>query len=601
MAWRLKWVFLIFMVLAFTVSILMSDKRRMGRIERFLVDMPTISIDSVDSATLSNFKKLDGVALDLKKLSDYFEKQESGSGGLEIYSVSDSIENFLRDITKLKNDYGAMKIKYQGLITSVTYNSDNGNIMYTTNEHAHMIGSDTDTESSPFANAENQIADRSSRLYLPIWSYHRTDPGPLNIDEECMKTLTKWKDTDDFEAIKYLESETCLSRENKIKFVGMILINYLKIMQNNAFGLQDSCTAWDGLVSNISNPELKAVFKKINGVCRDHPVETGANSQGLSKECVTAFNDWAMDDVPLNETCTKEKNAFLSRIKRFLKIGESIPVEYLDSFYLVVSKLYEETKNLDFRNVLKSYAVGNTGGMPSVSNWKRAMDDLFRHLIQPLSIKMNGTIVSGAGLQDVGYKISNSLTDGQIVIECTFEKVYIFKSIITKSIDDAFMKKFSIMYADPFIPSKNKEMQTIMYGNDDETDVKINSLEDIVTRVIKIYPLEWGRSKGFRLGFEGFPVSVDKCSQTINVCEHDAIVQNDKAFSVRLQKQLTDEKAEKLRLLGKIDKLQSKLQSIASDSAKVKLSAPIRSVDQSCIKPVALPIVSSCRLPDGKK
>lgn len=578
--WSFRTFLLIILVLGAIFLI-----RKTGRLkEGFLIDIPTVvPVETVDKQTLSSFTVYNDTILDFEALSAYF-LQHPDVGAYDIYTVSDvSIQALMTDLVHLQNDHAAMRTKYSGLIMAVVYNPSNNTIMYNTVEKPWLL------ETGVFEDAKYRTPFASARVYVPYWTYSSQDPGSLSIDPACLDMLTQWKDTDDASVIAKLEVKSCLSKENKIRFVAMILLNYLKILDNNAYGMTQACGQWSGIMSNIDNPELKGMLMDINKVCEKIPIDI---SDGLSSQCVKPFNDWAMSGSKLPNECTPFKKSFLARIQKFLEIGERIPVEYLESFYLLVDKLYDSSINPNFKDVIKSYTMNlEMDNTKKAGEWKRLLDDLFRHLIKPMSVKYNGRVLLDTGINDAGHVVSNDEDPKSVsVIEYRFDRTYQLNTMILKPVGEAAIKKYSLSYGDAYVPTKYVEFGRVLYGNDDSTPLKVNSLDGIVTASVRIFPLEWDRSLGFRISFEGIPVLLDNCSQKISICEHNDIIDRDRSYNDKLRMQLNMERSEKMRLLEKIHKLKRKTVKAQdkSPSGPLVFAGPT-APKANCLPPIALP------------
>ncbi|RYE12610.1 MAG: hypothetical protein EOP45_22570, partial [Sphingobacteriaceae bacterium] len=236
--------------------------------EGFLIDLPnSITIETIDKQVLSTFTVFTDFILDVDALSTILTK-ETDVGEFEIYSLTNvSIQEFMKDVSSMQNDYSAMKSKYFGLICAVVYNASTNTITYLTLEQPWLLSENV------FRDDTYRHPSPGSNIYVPLWSYGPVDPGPLSIDPECTQILNEWKTSSDFDIIRKLESSPCMTKENKIRFAAMVLLNYLKILQNNNMNFAASCQSWKGLASNVTNPEFKNVFDDINRICDKVPIE----------------------------------------------------------------------------------------------------------------------------------------------------------------------------------------------------------------------------------------------------------------------------------------------------------------------------------------
>ena len=321
--------------------------------EGFLIDLPNaLSNETVDRKSLSHFKTIPDSCLDVEALSSFFDSAGKPSdpslntnddlsqeeavkddaspkaagvyGSFETYSISDiSIQDFVKEVVGYQNDYAAMRAKFSGLIMAIVYNPTNNSITYMTLEKPWQL------PKAVFEDEKYFLPLKNAKIYLPLWSYGQSDPGLLSIDPECFKVLDDWKNSDDSEMIRQLERNKCLSKENKIRFVGMVLLNYLKILENDRYDFKTACSDWKGLVSNISSPELSDILNQVNNICEEIPIDS---TEAIDKDCVKPFNDWAMTSVTLPDACAPAKASFLKRIELFLKIGEHIPVDFFAGF-----------------------------------------------------------------------------------------------------------------------------------------------------------------------------------------------------------------------------------------------------------------------------
>ena len=96
-----------------------------------------------------------------------------------------------------------------------------------------------DTSQKSIRETHKTAPNNSHRKRLEVdvkkWAEDEEDPSPFFISDDCMTLLKQWENSSDPSIIKQLETNTCISQENKIRFVGMILVNYLNMLDQNAY------------------------------------------------------------------------------------------------------------------------------------------------------------------------------------------------------------------------------------------------------------------------------------------------------------------------------------------------------------------------------
>ena len=446
-----------------------------------------------------------------------------------------SLKAFVEDVYNSKGDYSQLLHKYVSFPMAIVYNSDSNSILYYTVERPWNLKPNIFRD-------ENYISTfEAGRVYVPQWSYSKSDPGPLSIDPQCLKILNNWKDTDDIQVIKQLEQSDCLSRSNKIKFVGMILLQYLKILRNNRFGFGRACDDFKGITSNIKNPELQKIFDDINQVCNNQ----GDLSDGIEQDCVAPVNAWLQSGQDTSDTAClspTEKSNIISRITKLLEIGDTIPIDFLDSFYLIVTKLYTDTKNSLMKDALRDF----TSTSEHAEKWKSLFDSLYKNMIRPRSIMVNNEATPDAGLDGNGWKSAEN--DFPITVSFIFDHFYKFNTILTQAVDNFQLSKYALSYEDPFVPGKFVDFDRILYGN---ASTKVDNLNGIIAKVVKIKPLEKG-NVGIKIGFEGTKVVLDRCSQKISVCEMDSNLSKERSQTDSMRRRYDLERKNRMEMLHKL-------------------------------------------------
>ncbi|CAL8461132.1 g663 [Coccomyxa elongata] len=515
--------------------------------EHFTLDLVSyMDLETVDPQTLRQYDTSVDVTFDWGKLQDSCNAQPD-LGKCSTYSIKTmNLAQFVEDVLKIRDDYATMKQKYESFVMAIAYNPANNGILYYTVEQPWNL------KGNPFQSPDNRVKFSGGRLYVPTWKYARTDPGPLAMDPTCTDILNQWKNTDDVTIIRRLETDPCLSRENKIKLVGMVLISYLTMFQNNGYGFKGACSQFDGLLKNIKNPELVAIVSSINKVCStptQHEAAVPAN-------CAQALTQWSEDPTTVTDSTgclnARSQKDFLDRLTELLQIGSFIPVDFLDSFYLMVNKFYDSSRNPDVKSTLRTFAAAKD----ETPKWKKLMDSLFKNLIEPRTVSVNGKEVQDTGLQAAGYLDSTVKSGATVIVDIDFSRPYSFSTVITKAVQGHALEKFSMSYADPFDPDTYVDMDRILYGPEPGESVKINSLDNIVTQHIRLYPLEFN-VMGLRLAFEGVPVTLDRCSHMISVCEHEKRLASAKSVADDNQKRYDRERVDRLALLGQVQELRS--------------------------------------------
>lgn len=561
--------------------------------ENFLVTVPeslTFDVETVDPAVLKMYDTEPATNFDLEAITRYSTAHPE-AGNIELYTVHDlNIKAFVEDVASSRSDYAGLKTKYLSFVTAIMYHSADNTIMYYTVDKPWNLPSNA----SPFRDSAYRVSTLGWKLYIPKWTYSESDPGQLAIDPVCRDTLNAWKDTDDISIINRLERDTCMSKSNKIKFVGMVLLNYFKILHDNKYAFSDACEQFKSLANNIKNPELSRVLKEVNRICDDVTVV----ATPIDDVCVTAYDNATKANGTLDQTAascftTEVKAKFIDRLKKFLSISDKISIEYLESFYLVVDKVYKDTKSTEFGPVFKETLAVTQ----NTEAWKSLLDGLFKRLLTPVSVTVNGKPVTGYGLQQDGYKApatdSDELQKSSSVIEVTLAAIYHIRTVVVKSVDSAKLIKYALSYEDPYSPGVFLDFDRVLYGPSQDNDVKIETL-DIQTRLIRIHPLEWSAGVGFRIGFEGNIVKVQKCDQKISVCDHESKIASERSYSKRLSSQYDASQKTNNELLAKIDSLSAATTKLQSDLDQQKRQTELARnakcpPQMQCLPPIALP------------
>jgi hypothetical protein len=531
------------------ISLMLLLSRNRGATESFTPDLVSyMDLETVDPQVLRQYDTSTDVTFDWDKLQKSCDAQPD-LGKCSTYSIKTmNLAQFVEDVLKIRDDYATMKQKYESFVMAIAYNpANNGIVYYTMEQPWNLTG-------TPFQSPENRVKFSGGRLYVPTWTYARTDPGPLAMDPTCTDIINQWKNTDDVAVIRRLELDPCLSRENKIKLVGMVLISYLTMFQNNGYGFKGACSQFDGLLKNIKNPELAAIVSSINKVCSP----TTQYQDAVPSQCTAALTKWSEDPTPVSGDTgclnAQAQEDFLDRLTQLLQIGTLIPVDFLDSFYLMVNKLYDSSRNPDVKSTLRTFAAAKD----DTPKWKKLMDSLFQNLITPSTVSVNGKEVRDTDLQAAGYLDSTVKSGGTVTVDVAFSRPYSFNTIITKAVQGHVLAKFSLSYADPFDPDTYVDLDRILYGPEPGDSVKINGLDRVVTQHIRLYPLEFD-VMSLRLGFEGVPVTLDRCSHMISVCEHDKRLASANSAADDNLKKYERERVDRLALHGQVQELRSDL------------------------------------------
>ena len=560
-------------------------------VEPFLLSSPMlIKLETIPSEVLQQFNVFESRVFDNDKVKLTLAGLVDKIGSFNLVEVADRpFKQVIDDIARARGDYSLLKNLFGGFVVAVAVDSNTQSTSYYTVEKPWALKTDV------FQSTDYMQKSDAGRIYVPAWQYARVDPSPFFIPPACMEVLTKWQNTTDARAIIELERSECLSRENKVKFVGMVLLNYLSILEQNHYGFQAACTDFAAVASNLPNPELKRIFEQVNEVCKDSSKEAAPIPEG----CVLPYNDWLMrDQVSTDNDCmTREgKTAFLKRLSKFLDIGATMPVEYLDSFYLVVNQLYSEAKNARMQDFLKTYTVATE----NADRWKSVMDDMFKDIVKPERVTLNGTQIKYVSLDEPGFTAENP-SDGSrtvSVIEFTFAAPHRFRTVITKPNENKqHIVKFSLSYEDPFVPDKFIDFDRVLYANTGSEGVQINSLNDLTTARIRVMPLEWSDELGGRFGFEGVKVELDKCSQTMSVCRHESIVAKEKSYYSELSEKYQAERQEKSQLSTQVAEFAGQLVELNRqvDDAEARLEATKAAKCPPAVQCLPYPIVAPVR------
>ena len=528
--------YFIFIILGLIVWSLWRSRKHCTN-ENFVLDVPnSVDIETVSSEVLESYKVYKASAMNHDEIIEKCTSLEAEIGVCKTYTVNDmSLKAFVEDVYNSKGDYTELLHKYVSFPMGIVYNSDSNNILYYTVEKPWNL------KPNIFQDKDYIGTFEAGKVYVPQWSYSRSDPGPLSIDPQCLKILNSWKDSDDSHVIKQLEQSKCLSRSNKIKFVGMILLQYLKTLKNNRFGFSRACDDFKGITSNIRNPELQKIFDDINLVCNNQ----GNFSDGIEQDCVTPVNAWLRSGEETSSTAclsAAEKSNVISRITKLLEIGDTIPVDFLDSFYLVVAKLYSDTKNDLLKDALRGFASTSD----RAEKWKSLFDSLYKNTIRPRSVMVNSKAIPDAGLDGKGWK--GAAMDFPLTVTYVFDQFYKFNTILTQAVDKFGLSKYALSYEDPFFPEKYVDFERVLYGND---STKVDNLNGIITKRIKIKPLEKG-DVGVKIGFEGTKVALDKCSQKVSVCDMDSSLSNERSRTDSMRRRYELERKNRMEMLQKL-------------------------------------------------
>lgn len=497
--------------------------------ESFLIGMPhSAQIETIDQHVLSHFAVFRGKAFDVAKLTQLAQGADATVGKSAMYQISDqNIKSVVEDVYAKRLDYTQMRHAYQSLVMAISFDSMTNDIFY------FVVDTPWMSDVNVFTDTSYHVASDSSTLYVPAWKYTESDPSPFFISDDCMKLITQWESTTDSNILKQLESNACMSRQNKIRFVGLILVNYLNMLEQNSFNFEGACRQYKALANNIQNPELRGVFSKINEVCAD---VKGLDNDDL-QTCVKAYDNWIMNDtgpgVPSDNDCftVANKKAFLARLKKFMKIGQHIPTEYVDSFYLMVNQLYNDSKNKNVKTFLKNYQKTTA----DIDKWKKTLDDLMTGVVSDVDVKLNGEKLTGVSLESAGLAARSVSTNGDC-IECTFPHATHLDNMMISGSGGCWISKITLRYLDPYKHKQWIDFPRVLYANEDATNVVSMSLDGIVTTQLRLVPIE-SKGIGFRLDFLGFPVEIRKCDQMISVCDHEKQVKASKDPYDRLQKQ----------------------------------------------------------------
>lgn len=515
--------------------------------ESFILDVPdSVDVETVTPDILQFFRVYKTSALQHDTIMEKCASQESDVGTCKTYTVNDmSLKAFVEDVYNSKGDYNRLRHKYESFPMAIVYNSESNNILYYTVEKPWNLKQN-------FFQDEKMISKfEAGRVYIPIWSYSKSDSGPLSIDSQCLKILNEWKNSEDVSMIKQIEQSDCLSRSNKIKFVGMILMQYLKILRTNRFGFARACGDFKGITSNIRNPELRNIFDNINKVCKDF----GGFAEGIEQSCVAPVDSWLdSENVASDTAClsSNQKSDVIARITKLLQIGDHIPVDFLDSFYLVVTKLYNDTKNNQLKDALRDFTSTNE----HAEKWKTLFDSLYKGVIYPKSILINGKAAPQAGLTGDGWR--GSTKDFPITMTFIYDNTYKFNTIISQAVGKLELKKFALSYEDPFLPGKYVDFERVFYSNN---STKIDQLNGIITKKIKIQPLEKGDIGG-KLGFEGLKIALDKCAQKISLCEMDSSLSAERSRTDTMRRRYDLERKNRMEMLQQLSAMTTSVKSL---------------------------------------
>ena len=482
--------------------------------ESFLIDVPdVVHIDTIDPTILANFVVIKNKTYDTAQLNELAESSIATIGNSGVNEISgQNIKSVVESLYARRLDYTELKQSFGSFVVAISYDSTSNVIL------SYVIDQPWNLTTNIFTDPTYQIQSPSGILFVPKWKYSAQDPSPFFISDKCSKLIKQWETTSDPTIIRQLEANTCLSKDNKIRFVGMILVNYLNMLDQNSYNIGGACKQFKALASNIQNPELRAVFQKINEVC--------SNVKGLDDNslqlCVSAYNDWLLNDtndvVPNDSDCFSfaNKTAFLDRLKKFMKIGQYIPTDYIDSFYLMVNQLYQNSKNKNVRSFLKNYQKTSA----NIDKWKQALDDLMTGVISQYTLSFDGKILQSTGIKSTGSGILVTTTKPIPAIECIFKPPVHVDSLIISGSAGAWISKLSLQYKNVYT-KKWIEFPRILYANTDATTTVNVALDGIVSKHLRLIPLEFTNGIAFALDFLGYPVEISRCDEVISVCAHE--------------------------------------------------------------------------------
>lgn len=560
-----------------------------GVSEPFIVDIQSqLAFETIERRVLQEYSVFDGVTLDENRLTKILSKMSKSIGQSGFYAAtSTNKKDFIEKVFATRHRHAAMASKYYGLVIAIVHDADKNSTSYL------AVEKPWDLSSTVLADSKYHVACSGCRLYVPKWSYSKMQPSTLTISDSCVNIVNKWRDSGDADAIKELEKSACLSRENKIRFAGSIILTYLRLLEGSNWNMKKACLQYEGMLSNAQNPEVQKLLTQLNGICSKVDIIDDEFNNDLDPGCIKAYNSWMLDGKEPTESkhcfTYQKRRLFLQRLRAFMEIGSQVPDDYIDAYYRVVSLLYDISRNKRIRKVFEKFRQQE--GSPD--SWKKVLDTLVQDYIVPRSIVVNGKKTSGGSLDSKPLVVDKVVVGDSVIIDTHLPNVYRLRTVILKGCHEGQMTKFSITYEDPHVPGKFTDFSRVMYGVTKPNEIKINSLDGIVTNRIRILPLDWTNKLALKVGYEGHTVQLNKCAQMISVCKHKKVLDEERSAYTELQYKLNDKVSQLaennssiVQLSDKVDELQNQVQAKAREvevvEAKKCPPAPV------CLTPIAL-------------
>ena len=547
-----------------------------------------LSFETIEKRVLQEYAVFDGVTLDESRLTRILSKMSKSIGQSGFYAApSANKKEFIESVFATRHRHAAMASQFYGLVVGIVHDAGNDSTSYL------AVEKPWDLSSTVLADSKYHIACSGCRLYIPKWSYSKMQPSTLTIPDSCVTIVNKWRDSGDADAIKELEKSACLSRENKIRFVGSIILTYLRLLEGSNWNMKKACLQYEGMLSNVQNPEVQQLMSQLNGVCSKVDIVDDDFNTDLDPGCIKAYNSWMLDGREPKESkhcfTYQKRTLFLKRLRAFMEIGSQVPDDYIDAYYRVVSLLYDVSHNKKIHKVFERFREQE--GSPD--NWKKVLDTLVQDYIKPHSVVVNGKKSSGGSLDSKPLVIDNVVVGNSVIVEMRIPHVYRLRTIILKGCHQGQLTKFSIVYEDPYVPGKFTDFDRVLYGVTKVDEIKVNSLDGIVTNHLRILPLDWTGKLALKVGFEGHSIQLDKCAQMMSVCKHKKALDEERSAYTQLQYKLNDKVTQLaennssiVQLSDRVEDLQKQVQAKAREAdinmARKCPPAPV------CVTPIAL-------------
>ena len=328
----------------------------------------------------------------------------------------------------------------------------------------------------------------------------------LSLPAECAGIVAKWRDSGDTAAIRALERSTCLSRENKIRFAGAVILSYLRVLETSRWSMKDACLQYGDMLRNAPNPEVRDLLASLNSVCERVDVLQDTYSAGLDATCVGAYRTWLLSgQEPADaEQCftLANRHAFLARLRAFLAVGEALPDDAVEAYHRVVSLLYDVSRNKRLQRVFKDLS-----SPLSPDGWKVALDRLMLDYVKPVGAYVNGSPVAIDGIDGAPLAVKGVTQGSTLVVELVLSGPHTLSAIVMGGSTAGQVTKFGLAY-ETSPPGTFADLpQTFARSPTGDDQLTVDALDGVATARVRVMPLEWTGDLVLRVAFEGRPLA----------------------------------------------------------------------------------------------